>query len=144
AQLLERYFQRLVQLARARLQARPGLAAYDEDVALSAFKSLCLGAERGRFPQLHDRDDLWRLLAVMTVRKAIDLQRRQQARVEASDTDVEQLLSREPPPELAAELAEDYRQLLDRLADPRLRAIALLKVEGYSNEEIAQQLNCGL
>src|SRR5204863_137490 len=76
ARLLERYFQRLVGLARARLQNLPGLAGYDEDVALSAFKSLCLGAEHGRFPQLDDRDDLWRLLAVITVRKAIDLQRR--------------------------------------------------------------------
>src|SRR5262245_24361965 len=119
--LLERYFQRLVQLARARLQGRPGLAAYDEDVALSAFKSLCLGAERGNFPQLDDRDDLWRLLALFTVRKAIDLQRRQGARAEAAEADLEQLLSREPPAELEAELAEEYQRLLDRLDDPRLQ-----------------------
>lgn len=144
AQLLERYFQRLVQLARARLRNRPGLVDYDEDVALSAFKSLCLGAERGRFPRLDDRDDLWRLLALLTVRKAIDLQRRRRAAGETGDADVEQLLSREPPPELAAELAEDYRGLLDRLGDDRLRTVALLKVEGYSNEEIARQLGCGL
>src|SRR5262245_33099071 len=73
--LLEVYFRRLVGLARARLQGVPALAGYDEDVALSAFKSLCLGAEQGRFVQLDDRTDLWRLLAVITVRKAIDLQR---------------------------------------------------------------------
>jgi DNA-directed RNA polymerase specialized sigma24 family protein len=142
--LLQRYFGRLVQLARARLQARPGLAAADEDVALSAFKSLCLGAERGRFPQLNDRDDLWRLLALLTVRKAIDVQRRQRARGEAGETEVEQLLSREPSPELAAELAEEYRALLDRLGDPQLQAVALWKVEGYANEEIARKLGCGL
>jgi RNA polymerase sigma factor (sigma-70 family) len=142
--LLERYFGRLVQLARARLRARPGLADADEDVALSAFKSLCLGVERGRFPQLDDRDDLWRLLALLTVRKAIDLQRRQRARGEAGEVDLEQLLSREPPPELAAELAEEYRRLLDRLGDPQLQTIALWKVEGYSNEEIAGKLGCGL
>src|SRR4051794_21045772 len=79
-QLLGRYFQRLVQLARARLKGAPGLAGYDEDVALSAFNSLCLGAERDRFPQLADRDDLWRLLALLPVRKAIDLQRRHKRR----------------------------------------------------------------
>jgi hypothetical protein len=28
-------------------------------------------------PALDDRDDLWRLLAVLTIRKAIDVQRRQ-------------------------------------------------------------------
>src|SRR5262249_60776709 len=78
--LLERYFQRLVQLARSRFQGRPGLAGYDEDVALSAFNSLCLGAEHGRFRELSDRDDLRALLAVITLRKAIDLQRRNRAR----------------------------------------------------------------
>jgi len=140
-QLLERYFQRLVQLARARLQGVPGLATYDEDVALSAFKSLCLGAEGDRFPQLTDRDDLWRLLAVMTIRKAIDLQRRQRSPTAGAET-LEQLLSREPPPELAAEMTEEYRRLLDRLGEPQLQAIALWKVEGYSNKEIARRLGC--
>jgi RNA polymerase sigma factor (sigma-70 family) len=141
-QLLERYFQRLVQLARSRLQGRPGLAAYDEDVALSAFKSLCLGAERGRFPQLADRDDLWRLLAVLTVRKAIDVQRRNRGREATGEPDLQQLLSEEPPPELAAEMAEDYQRLLNLLDDAELRSVALWKVEGYTNEEIAERLGC--
>jgi RNA polymerase sigma factor (sigma-70 family) len=142
--LLERYFERLVQLARARLSGRPGLAAYDEDVALSAFKSLCLGAEQGRFPRLDDRDDLWRLLAVLTIRKAVDLARRQQSRTLPAGDEVEDLLSREPAPELAAELADEFRGLLTKLGDARLESIALLKVEGHSNEEIAQKLGCGL
>ena len=141
-QLLERYFQRLVRLARSRFQGRPGLAAYDEDVALSAFKSLCLGAERGRFPQLTDRDDLWRLLAVLTVRKAIDVQRRNRKHEPMGEPDVEQLLSDEPPAELAAEMADDYQRLLGLLGDAELRAIALWKVEGYANEEIAGKLGC--
>src|SRR5262249_15132458 len=120
--LLERYFGRLVQLARARLQALPGLASADEDVALSAFKSLCLGAEGGRFPALDDRGALWRLPALLPARKAIDLHRRQRARGIAGEVDLERLVSREPPPELAAELAEEYRRLLDRLDDPQLQA----------------------
>jgi RNA polymerase sigma factor (sigma-70 family) len=139
--LLERYFQRLVQLARSRFLGRPGLAGYDEDVALSAFKSVCLGAERGRFPQLSDRDDLWRLLAVLTIRKAIDLQRRHRPRETTGEPDLEQLLSDEPAPEMAAEMAEAYQRLLDRL-DDELRAIALWKVEGHTNEEIAARLGC--
>jgi RNA polymerase sigma factor (sigma-70 family) len=141
-ELLEQYFQRLVQLARARLSGRPGLAAYDEDVALSAFKSLCLGAGAGRFPRLNDRDDLWRLLALLTVRKAIDLQRRRKREVPLGESAIEQLLSEEPNPELAEELSEECRRLLDRLEDPQLRDIALWKVEGYSNEEIAGRLGC--
>jgi hypothetical protein len=53
------YFYRLVVLARARLRDVPRRAADEEDVALSAFDSFCRGAERGRFAQLDDRDDLW-------------------------------------------------------------------------------------
>src|SRR5215472_2201916 len=142
--LLERYFQRLVQLARSRFQGRPGLVGYDEDVALSAFKSLCLGAEQGRFPQLADRDDLWRLLALLTIRKAIDLQRRERVRdADAfSQAELEELVSDEPPPELAAEMAEEYQRLLGRLDDLELRSIALWKVAGHSNEEIAERLGC--
>src|SRR4051794_29187265 len=68
--LWERYFARLVTLARARLRAGRRGAADEEDAALSAFNSFCTGVARGRFPRLADRDDLWRLLVVITARKA--------------------------------------------------------------------------
>src|SRR5436305_7405580 len=68
--LWEGYYGRLVGLARARLRGAGVRAADEEDVALSAFASFCRGAEHGRFPQLADRDDLWRLLVVLTARKA--------------------------------------------------------------------------
>ena len=45
--LWQAYFQRLVGLARAKLGPRARPLADEEDVALSAFKSLCLGAARG-------------------------------------------------------------------------------------------------
>jgi RNA polymerase sigma factor (sigma-70 family) len=140
--LLERYFQRLVALARRKLPRRRGLAGDEEDVALSAFKSLCLGAERGCFPQLDDRDDLWRLLAMLTVRKAIDLVRRRRPEDDNEEPELHRLLSEEPPPEMAAEMAEQYQRLLDRLGDGELRTIALWKVEGCTNEEIAARLGC--
>src|SRR5438094_451722 len=63
--LWERYFVRLVGLARQRLRDAPRRAADEEDVALSAFDSFCRGAEAGRFPLLEDRDSLWRLLVVL-------------------------------------------------------------------------------
>ena len=83
--LWERYFRRLVGLARKKLRAAPRRAADEEDVALSAFDSFCRGAEQARFPQLHDRLD-----------------------------------------------------------SPELRTVAMRKVEGYGNEEIAAQFGCGL
>lgn len=140
--LMEHYFQRLVALARARLRAVPGLATQDEDVALSAFKSLCLGAERGRFPQLTDRNDLWRLLAVITIRKAIDLQRRRRPEDAVGPDTMNEFLSREPAPEVAAEVAEECQRLLARLEDEQLQTIALWKVEGQTNVDIARRLGC--
>ncbi|HKM54774.1 MAG TPA: ECF-type sigma factor [Isosphaeraceae bacterium] len=76
--LWERYFQRLVRLARQKLRAghRSGADADAEDAALSVFDSFCDGAARGRFPQLVDRDDLWRLLVTITTCKVADHARR--------------------------------------------------------------------
>ena len=68
-----RYFGQLVTLARSRL--RPGRAgqavADEEDAALSALNSLWERAAGGRLPDLRGRDELWRLLVVITARKAI-------------------------------------------------------------------------
>src|ERR1700678_1945483 len=75
--LWDRYFDSLVRLARTRLHDVPRAVADEEDVALSAFHCLCRGATGGRFPQLADRDNLWRLLATIAAQKAIDLQRRE-------------------------------------------------------------------
>src|SRR5437763_2374012 len=114
--LWERYFRRLVGLARKKLADTPRQAADEEDVALSAFDSFCRNAERGLFPQLLDRDSLWRLLVVITARKAAH-QVRDQARIKrgggaAMRTEtsggedeplvLDGLLSREPSPEFAA------------------------------------------
>ena len=73
--LWEAYFRRLVRLARARLARTSTPVADAEDVALGAFDSFYRRAERGECPHLEDRNDLWRLLFVLTVRKAINLVR---------------------------------------------------------------------
>jgi DNA-directed RNA polymerase specialized sigma24 family protein len=156
--LWEGYFERLVRLARARLRGAPRRAADEEDVALSAFDSFCRGAERGRFPQLTDRDDLWRLLVTLTERKAIGLvrhERRQKRgggavlgegdvaaddRTSAPDTGIGQVAGREPTPEFAALVAEECARLLDGLGDNELRSIAVWKLEGDTTEEIAARL----
>ena len=156
--LWERYFDRLVHLARARLQAVPRRMADEEDVALSAFHSLCEGAAQGRFARLEDRDDLWALLVTITARKAAEQVRRERrqkrggGRVRGeqelgpADPDaggLDELVGREPTPELAAMIAEQYIDLLGRLPDEALRRIAAWKLEGYSNDEIAARLGCG-
>ena len=76
ADLWNRYFDRLVQLARQRLGTTPRRVADEEDVAVSVFRCLCAGAEHGRLAEIADRGDLWRVLVTMTLRKTIDQQRR--------------------------------------------------------------------
>src|SRR5438270_2225518 len=68
----ERYHGRLVALAREKLRAARRRTADEEDVVQNAFHSFFQGLARGRFPQLGDRDNLWRLLVVITARKALD------------------------------------------------------------------------
>ena len=142
--LWEGYFQKMVELARVKLQGLPRRAADEEDVALSAFDSFCRGAAEGRFPQLHDRDELWRLLVVITAHKALDRLRheRRQKRCGSSieAAGLEGMIGPEPSPEFAAQVAEEYRRLLHVLGDRELQAVAVWKMEGYTAAEIAGKL----
>ncbi len=158
--LWERYFARLVQLARAKLRAtrRPGAVEDEEDAALSAFNSFCAGAAKGSFPLLSDRDDLWRLLVVITARKACaQVQRRARQKrggdqhvldetalggADADGQGLDVIIGSEPTPEFAAMVAEEYRRLLDALDDDTLRQVALDRMEGYTSDEIAERLGC--
>ncbi len=158
--LWERYFARMVELARARLRAlgRRDAASDEEDAALSAFDSFCAGVAQGRFPQLADRDDLWRLLVVITARKVHAHARRElrqkrgggkvrpASELAGPDSDDNRLLAEavgsEPTPEFAAMIAEEFRRLLERLGDDTLRRVAILRMEGETTVAIAQQLGC--
>lgn len=160
-QLWQLYFGRLVGLARKKLAGLPRRLADEEDVALSAFDSFCRRAEQGRFPQLVGRDGLWEILVLITARKACDLReyegrdkrdwRRVHLEAQRGDQEsslggvvLEALLSREPEPAFACEVAEECRRLLDGLLDEELRQIAVRKMEGYTNQEIAGQQGCAL
>ena len=146
--LWDKYFHRLVGLARKRLADCPRRAADEEDVALSAFDSFCRGAEAGKFPDLTDRDSLWRLLAAFTVRKVSHhlrdegRQKRGGGIATKGSGELEEVLGREPDPALAAEVAGECDRLLDVLGDPDLRQVALLRMDGYSVEEVAVFAGC--
>ena len=152
--LWERYCTRLVRLARAKLPGGRRRPDDEEDVALSAMDSFLRAAERGRFPDLHGRDSLWALLVTITARKAWKVVRREGRIREVGESALrgpgddshgprgwEQILGREPTPELACQMADGCRRLLDRLS-PELQSVALWKMEGFTNVEIAQRLGC--
>jgi DNA-directed RNA polymerase specialized sigma24 family protein len=158
--LWEAYFKRLVRLARIKLRGSRRRVADEEDVALSVMDSFCRAAARGRFPQLKDRSNLWALLVILTARKAADQIEQecrkkrgggavrgesvlvQQGGKSESGRGLEQIAGAEPTPAFAAQMAEAFQRLLDQLDDPNLRTIALRKMEGYTNAEIAGMLGC--
>jgi DNA-directed RNA polymerase specialized sigma24 family protein len=157
--LWEHYFTRLVRLARQRLPAGRRRVSDEEDIALSALDSFFRGMARGRFPALNDRRGLWPLLVTITARKAAKQTRRdtrrkrggglvrgESALIPTGETGGgaawDEILARGPTPAFACQVADECRQLLARLPDPNLREVALWKMEGYSNAEIANLLGC--
>jgi len=156
----EKYFSKLVGFARRKLQDAPRRSFDEEDVAISAMFSFYRGLEAGRFERVEDRDDLWKLLVTITARK-IYAQRRSAMtekrgggkvrgesifqQFDSSDEfqrGIGDVLGDEPSPELANMLVENTQQYLDCLDDESLQDIARLKLEGWTNDEIAKKQNC--
>jgi RNA polymerase sigma factor (sigma-70 family) len=150
-----RYVPALLDLARHHLDHRLLHRADEEDVLQSMYASFCLRQRRGSF-DLADRDDLWKLLVTVTLRKARNAARRHRQEVrdyrrectqqreseEDSSAWVFELMDQsEPTPAEAAALSEALERRLEVLDDPVLRRIALRKLEGYTNKEIARELD---
>ena len=161
-QLWQRYVERLVRLANRKLGDLPKRVADEEDVVVSAFHGFLQGVKDGRFAKLDDRDDLWKVLAMLTERKAIGLRRQQlaakrgqgQVRGESvldaaasmsnAAPGIGQLAGCEPTPQFAAEVQEEFSRLYGLLVDDTLRQIARGKLENYTNQELADQLQLSL
>jgi DNA-directed RNA polymerase specialized sigma24 family protein len=161
-QLWNYCFPRLLSYSKKKLPDHLRRALDEEDVALSAFKSFCLAAAKGAFPQLEGRDDLWKLLLCIAGRKAQSYVRRElrekrgggQVRGESifesggnsSDSNsagIGNVVGNTASPEMLAQFTEDARAMIDMLQDDTIKTIALLRMEGYSVEEIAERLECG-
>jgi RNA polymerase sigma factor (sigma-70 family) len=158
--LMARYFQRLLGLARAKLHGKNLHVADEEDVVQSVFAGFFLSAERGQYAELRDRDDLWHLLCKITVRKAQKFVMEQERQKRSPGTDqrgtplprsadtppkeeaIDQVADPQPSPDAKALANETIERLLGRLKGPQLRSIAVWKWEGYTTEEIAAMLGC--
>lgn len=160
AQLWTEYCDKLLRVARQKLHGAALRVADEEDVALSAIHSFCRGVAAGRYPKLDDRHDLWKILITITARKAFGQLRRQKTQKRgggevrgesvfvrpeaAEERGIEQVLGSEPSPEFAALFTEESERRLAQLDDETLRDIALMKMESYTNEEIAEKLECSV
>lgn len=153
--LWEKFYERLVSLAEKQLAGRNIVIADQEDVAISAFKSFCNGVQCGQFPDISDHQSLWRLLAAIAKHKTLHLIRdqtrlkrggnfKQVRNYSAQDSEDDlpvELVCQEPTPQMAAEFAEECSRLLSLLPQPELVEIAVEKLKGCTNEELAQRMN---
>ncbi|KAA5543036.1 RNA polymerase subunit sigma-70 [Roseiconus nitratireducens] len=156
----ERYFARLVRVAARRMGSAPRRIADEEDVAVSVFDSLCRGAAEGRFQQLQNRDDLWKLLTAIAGMKAVDQIRRQTAQKRGGESvrgesvfegsgdrpirSFGDLVHGEPTADFLAVMEEQQQKMFELLPDDSQRQVATLRFEGYSNQEIAERLDISL
>lgn len=156
ARLFDRYLARLTGLARVRLHDASGYAEDEDDVALSAFLAFWQGAITEQFPSVRHRDQLWRLLAAITVHKALKLVRHETAdkrnvhrKVDEaaqgklkSESDVrglDGLFGPDPPADLVAEVDDLHRKICADL-DDECRVIFLRRLDGATCEEIAAEM----
>lgn len=143
-------FDRLLRIAKRKLGDLPNRAYDEEDLALSAFHSLCRGAEAGRFERLESQSDLWQILLMITSRKAANrmkydlAEKRGKGRVRgdsafgASSESLAVGMSDAASEEAFCEgLSIECEEMLEGLGDDMLRRIAMLRLEGHTNREIA-------
>jgi DNA-directed RNA polymerase specialized sigma24 family protein len=145
--LWDRYFHRLVALAQIRLQGVTQ-GGDGEDVALSALNSVFIGVRDGSYPKLRDRTELWPLLVAITIHKASNARKWQNAQKRTPQAvdhaiSLEHLISAEPSPDLVVEIGDELNRLISGLKDDVLSRIALLRLEGYLVSEIAEKVGLG-
>ena len=143
-------FEKLHRVARRKLMSLPNRAEDEEDLALSAFHSLCRGAKAGRFRQLKSSQDLWQILLMITSRKAANKIKHHMAlkrgggkvRGDSAFSGEEGGIDEAAVEELfGEELSIECQEMLEGLNDEMLRRIAILKLEGHANREIAEKLD---
>lgn len=156
SELWRKFFERLLPRARARLRGHADHAIDAEDLLVSVFDRFFRAVRENRFARLNDRDDLWQILLLLTDRRIVDHYRRggiqrRGAGMTVSECDVRsspaegwEVMDDEFGPEYVAAFNDQLSAAIGRLNDEKTRAIALLKLEGYENRDIARQLELSL
>ena len=158
AAIWTRYFSDLLHLARRNLSPGVRQRADEDDLLQSVYNSFCLRQRGGQF-ELQDRGDLWSLLVQITRNKARNLAshhgrrrrnyRREIKPSEPSDSgsgefDLLGTAATNQSPDDRLVFEEGLEQI--KALDESLQKLALWKLAGYSNEEIASEkmMNCAL
>ena len=145
SKLWERFFTRMKGVAHTRLAQQVKAASDEEDMAISAYNVFVQSLQGGKYPDLDNREDLWRLLVTITIRKAN--RARDKAKTEKRGGggallpyEDEMTAASEPSPAALAMVTDECRYLLGLLKSDELEMVAVGKLEGLTNDEIAAQL----
>jgi RNA polymerase sigma-70 factor (ECF subfamily) len=145
-QLFDEYVERLLALARRRINLRLARRVDAEDVVQSVFRTFFQRLQAGNF-RLEGQDDLAKVLVRITVRKtlrhiAFHQAARRDLRLEEEGSSYDPLpglIGREPTPAAAVAFLDQLEHFLGRLR-PQERQILEMRLQGFSSEEIAGQL----
>ena len=144
-ELVQLFYDRLVRLARRRLENMPQQVADEEGAVISALRSFFSGVGDGQFQNIVDEEDLWRVLATVTARKAVRQlrvhwkQSGEGARVDRSQ-ELIHLVTEPSQPEDETILIDLFQRCLDAVEDPDLKKISEWRLQGMETSEIAQTL----
>lgn len=151
-ELHERYVGRLILLARSRLTPKHQRRVDPEDVVQSACRSFFRRVLDGRY-HVADEEQLWHLLAAITVSKARKAVRRHTSAkrsVSSEESTAKSLamanvdpiaVAQEPTPEEATILIEETERMMTCLT-PLQRQIVQLHLQGLEAKEIGRNVQC--
>lgn len=138
-ELWNRYFGQLMRVARSRMSRMPRSAYDEEDAALSTFRVLCGKLQQGNYLELGSRDELWNLMVKILVRKVGHRFVYESAEKRTRPESFGDLARAQTP--ATNPLASECDELLSQLGNINLEQVAIWKLEGFTNDEIATRLN---
>jgi DNA-directed RNA polymerase specialized sigma24 family protein len=151
----DHFFRRLCAFAETKIYKRHRRLISADEIASNAFLALVDGIREKRFEKVRNRDELWKMLTLIAARKAVNLRKRHDRAKRgngqikggsvfgaAGINSVADFLQRDLAPDVGAQILDLSQQLLKRLPTDELRNVALWRMAGYSNVEIAEKLGC--
>jgi len=150
----DHFYRRLLPLVRKYLHQRVRRVIEEEDVAIRAMDQCFQQLQAEYVPSIKDRDNLWALLAIITERRALnanrDLMNQKPGGGNAGGLSVFTKLDdsvagalEQSVAEMGALMAEDFDCLM-KVLELDHQAVASLKLQGYSNREIAAKMQCAV
>ena len=158
--LTEKYLIRLESFANSRMSVASRQVEDEQDIAIKVLSEFFSGMMNGKYDGLRNREQLWRLLAKITVCRVIDHYEKYQAKKRGagqtkhlgnlaienvrndfnvlSDVSIDEI-----DPQLSLALKESYEQLFESICDDLDQSIVQLNLEGLTNHQIAKQLGIG-